>query len=81
MPKLIKNIVGEIFENNMGNVLFLKPITGEIQLEDYINVFGFTAFLQNLTEVDETSHADIPVNFGLVNQLDLTVVTLDFCYE
>lgn len=80
MPKLIKNIGGEIFENNMGNVLFLRPIAGQVQREDYINMFGFIAYLQNLTEVCETAHADIPLHFGLANQQNLTVVTLDFCY-
>jgi hypothetical protein len=81
MPKLIKNIGGEFFEHNTGSVLFLRPIAGQVQREDYINMFGFIAFLQNLTEVCETAHADIPLHFGLANQLNLTVVTLDFCYE
>jgi len=80
MPKLIKNIGGEFFEHNTGSVLFLRPIAGQVQREDYINVFGFIAFLQNLTEVCETEHANIPLHFGLANQLNLTPVTLNFCY-
>ena len=47
MPQLLKSIQGNIVENIMGDINYVIGVSGEIQREDYINLNGFVAYLQN----------------------------------
>lgn len=80
MPKLIKKVEGELFDNPIGDVKYIKTVTGEIQVEDYINLNGFMGFLQNLSRVEETTSLIIPINFGLKNNHNKPMITLEINY-
>lgn len=78
--KLIKNITGSVYEPSMGDIYFVKSISGVIGVEDYIKVYNFTAYLQNLTKADFTGKLIIPVNFGLQNQRNIEPIILNVNY-
>lgn len=80
MPQLIKKIQGEIFDVPSGDVNTLKPITGEVQQSDYININGLIAYLQNLSRVEDTYVLLKPLNFGLKNTHNLPITTLYINY-
>mgnify|MGYP000149196136 CR=1 FL=1 len=80
MPILIKNIQGEILTNVIDNVCYVSSVSGEIQREDYINLNGFTAYLQNLSRAEETAALIIPTLFGLTNQFNTKINTLEINY-
>ena len=79
MPQLIKNIQGNLVDDYIGNVVYMKSIVGEVQEEDYININGFIAYLQNLTQIEFTSGLKQPLNLGLNNK-NLPIVTLNINY-
>lgn len=81
MPQLIRNIEGTVHENIVGEVnLFSSPIIAQFQQEDYINLNGFTAYLQNLTQTPDTYLLSKPAKFGLKNRLNIEIITLDINY-
>jgi hypothetical protein len=81
MLKLIKNIQGELLTSKVGSVNMHNGISAIIQMEDYINVYGFEAFLQNYTKVEEPREfLEIPLNFGLPNEYKLDVQTIEIDY-
>lgn len=80
MPQLIKNIQGNFYDNTTGSVVYLKGISAEIQQEDYVHVYGLVAYLQNLTKVEQTSALTKPLLFGLKNNKNLPVTTLNIDY-
>jgi len=80
MVALINNISGEIIDNNIGNVTFIKTVSGDLQGEDYINLNRFICYLQNLTKCDLTVLLDKPDQFGLVNKNNISVVNLEISY-
>jgi hypothetical protein len=80
MPQLIRNIQGIVHENVNGSLMLNKPLIGEIQKEDYIHLNGMIAYLQNLSRTEYTQGLLKPLNFGLVNQYNLPMVTLEISY-
>jgi hypothetical protein len=80
MPQLIKNIQGEIHVESMGETVLVKSIVGSIQLEDYIIMNGFVAYLQNLTRTEYTKSLDKPLTYGLTNKYNIPMVTLEISY-
>lgn len=78
---LIKNIEGEVFANNTGDVILIKSVVGNVQREDYIKMGGFIAYLQNLTNVEKTEVGITPLNMGLSNSLNIPVVVLEIDYK
>ena len=80
MPILIKKIEGEVFETVIGDIIFSSSLTGEIQSEDYINLNGLIAYLQNFTKIEETTELTKPISFGLKNKYNIEVVTLEINY-
>lgn len=80
MPKLLKKVEGEIYEPNTTSVVYVKSVSGEVQQEDYINLGGLVAYLQNLSEVQITSRLTKPLTFGLKNDKNLSVITLNVDY-
>jgi len=80
MPKLIKSVEGEVYDVINGPVVYVKTITGEFQQEDYINVNGFIAYLQNFTRAEQVSTLVVPLTFGLPNTYNIQQVTLNIDY-
>lgn len=80
MPKLITNIQGEFFESPIGETVLFKKITGEVQEEDYINLNGYIAYLQNLSKVQDTFLLLKPANFGLKNNFNLSIINIEIDY-
>jgi hypothetical protein len=80
MPQLIKNIEAEELQFNTGSVQAINSISGIAQEEDYINMFGFVAYLQNFTKVEETVLLNKPLNLGLNNKFNLPINNLEIDY-
>ena len=80
MPKLIKSIVGEIIQPINGDVIYISKISGQVQEEDYINLNGFIAYLQNLSKTEYTHALIKPLNFGLTNNYNIPITTLEISY-
>ena len=80
MPQLIRNIQGQAYLVTTGNVSTFKTITGEIQQEDYINLNGYVAYLQNFTKIDYSELLIKPFLFELKNRYNLPMVTLEINY-
>lgn len=77
---LIKNIQGEVLGNYIDVVPYISNVSGQIQQEDYINVYGFIGCTQNLSKSEFTSSLDILYFNGLVNQTNNTIITLEINY-
>lgn len=80
MPQLIKNIQGSVVENIMGNVNYVIGVSGEAQREDYINLNGFVAYLQNFSRVMTLTELQVPLEFGLKNKYNVEMNTLEISY-
>jgi hypothetical protein len=80
MPQLLKNIQGNVVENIMGSVIYVKGVTGEVQKEDYINLNGFVAYLQNFSRVRTLTELQAPSQFGLKNNYNVEINTLEISY-
>lgn len=80
MPQLIKSVEGILHSTPICEVVYVKSITGEIQREDYINLNGFVAYLQNLSKTELTKSLTKPITYGLVNQYNLEIETLEISY-
>lgn len=80
MPQLLKQVVGEIINNRIGSVKLLTSVTGQVQREDYINLNGFFACLQNLSRTELTSGLIAPIEFGLKNNYNVEIAMLEISY-
>lgn len=80
MPILIKNIEGEFFDNTIGDVKLIGNLSAEVQQEDYINLNGIVAYLQNLSKVEDTYLLTKPSRFGLKNNFNIEMITLEIDY-
>ena len=80
MLELLRNVQGEVYPNIIDSVQYVSNVYGEIQQEDYVNLNGFMAFLQNLTRAEETAALQIPLSFGLKDTHNETMVTVEISY-
>lgn len=80
MPRLIKNINASILDNYLGSVPYYTTLSSDIQFEDYINLNGFIAYLQNFTNVKEVIRLQKPSTFGLKNQYNVGLNILQISY-
>jgi hypothetical protein len=80
MPIILKNIEASILDNFVGDIDIFSNIEAAIQFEDYIKLNAFTAYLQNFRKADSVTNFTVPLNFGLKNQYNLPVQTLDVSY-
>jgi hypothetical protein len=80
MPRLVTKITAEILPFYYGNITLFQSINGEIQLEDYINLNGFKAYIQDFTADEKVENLSKPPLFGLKNQYNLETVTLNISY-
>jgi hypothetical protein len=80
MPQLLKKVQGEILTNVIGDVRFVTSVYGQIQGEDFINLNGFVAYLQNFSRIEETAELLVPMEFGLPNTYNIETKTLEINY-
>lgn len=80
MPIILKTIEASILDNFIGDINIFSNIKADIQFEDYIKLNSFTAYLQNFRKADSVTTFTSPLTFGLKNQYNLPVQTLDVSY-
>ena len=80
MPQLLKQVQGEILTNVIGDVTFVSSVYGKIQQEDYINLNGFIAYLQNFSKIELATKVITPMDFGLPNTYNIETKTLEINY-
>ena len=78
MIQLLKNIKGNFVTEIKGVVNYIGTIEAEIQQEDYVNIYGFTAFLQNFSQIPKTESFAIPNLFGYTTPIGINTQTVDF---
>lgn len=80
MPKLIKDIRADILDYFTGDLYYVTTLTATVQTEDYINLNGFIAYLQNFKKVGYLEYFQKPLTFGLKNQYNQPTITLEISY-
>jgi hypothetical protein len=80
MPIILKTIEARILDNLVGDIDIITSIEAAIQFEDYVKLNAFTAYLQNFRKADSVTKFTNPLTFGLKNQYNLPVKTLDVSY-
>jgi len=80
MPQLIKNIEAVSVDILSDDVTLVKSVSGQIQEEDYVNMSGFVAYLQNLSRTEETYALTKPLLYGLNNARRLQIKNLNIDY-
>jgi hypothetical protein len=80
MIHLIKNIQGIFITEIKGNVKYSHSVIGEVQREDYIDIYGFKAFLQNFSKTPITSAFVIPNLFGYTPPIGITQKNIEISY-
>jgi hypothetical protein len=80
MLKLLKKIQGEFLPNVIDDIRLITSVSGEIQQEDYINLNGFIAYLQNFSHVELETKLQTPIEFGLPNTYNIETKTLEINY-
>lgn len=80
MPQLIRKIQGDVLPYITNSVIYVPEIVGVLQQEDYINLYGFTGYLQDLKQTEFTQALTVPTLFGLPNDSNLKIVTIEIDY-
>lgn len=80
MPKLIKNITADVLPFYTTDLSYVTRLTASVQTEDYINLNGFIAYLQNFKEVGLLEYLDKPLMFGLKNSYRIPTITIEISY-
>jgi hypothetical protein len=80
MPYLVTKVEGKVLDNFVGGIYVFSNLSGQVQFEDYIELNGFIAYLQNFTQVGYVEKLVKPLNFGLKTQFNLPTQTLSISY-
>lgn len=80
MAELLKKIDGEFLTSVETSIIGFKKITSDIKLDDYIELSGLIAYLQNLSKTELTVKLDKPINFGLLDRYNMGVIELQINY-
>jgi hypothetical protein len=80
MPVYLKNIEAKIIEPYNGELTYATSVAASIQFEDYINLNNFIAYLQNFKNVSEVEYLNKPLEFGLKNNFNSQITTLQISY-
>lgn len=78
--ELIKKLSGNIIQEEFGHVEAITAVSGNAGLEDYINVWGLTGFIQDLTRAEITERLNKPIQFGLPNTYNIPIVEIKIDY-
>jgi hypothetical protein len=80
MPKLIKNISASLADDMLGDIVLVKTVEGQIQGEDYINLGGLVAYLQDFSRIEKTLNLQKPLVFGLKNEKNIKILNINIDY-
>ena len=80
MAQLVKVIQGEILPSVETDVRGLRGLYGKIQLEDFVCLSGFIAYLQNFSQIEKVTKLDKPVSFGLRSDRIIQNIDLEINY-
>jgi len=78
MPKLLQNVQGQILDNFEATTIFVTSVEGFYGEDDYVNLGGFEAFLQDFRQAPTVTDLTVPATFGL--KTDIPFVTLNISY-
>lgn len=78
MPRLLKNIDGQILDNFETTTKLLMSVEGYYGEDDYIKLSGFEAFLQDFRKAPEVIDFAVPPNFGLKNNTSFTTIEISY---
>jgi len=78
MIQLIQNIEGNFVSEIKGDINLAHSIVGDVQGEDYINIYGLNAFLQNFSQIPKTEGFTIPNLFGYAPPVSIVEKTLEY---
>ena len=77
MPKLVKDVKGNVCDNHEGKIV-IGGVIGGVDTEDYININGFIGYLQNFKSVYDIEENNINTVFGFKTEND--VINLNISY-
>ena len=77
MPRLLKKVEGKICDNFETKVK-IGGIKAELGVEDYIGIYGLTAYLQNYSKVSSIEIYPSNELFGL--KTDKNIIELNISY-
>lgn len=80
MPTLITKIEAKLLDSYTGELYFFSSLGGEIQFEDYVELYDFIAYLQTFSKINYVESLQKPVQFGLKNQYNISTTTLEISY-
>jgi hypothetical protein len=81
MPKLIQEVIGNIYDPELSEVKYVFPIASAFGEGDYIDVFAYKFYLQNYSRVeDEIVDIPTPINFGMVSNNNRVMITVEKSY-
>ncbi len=78
MPKLIKQVNSVILPHIISDVNYTKSVKGDIQREDYIDLIGFKAYLQDMSKIEYTILLQKPNSFGLRNTVPSVTIQVNY---
>lgn len=78
MPILFKNITGEVLDNFTSSVKITRSVNGQFGQEDYIEMGGLVAFLQDFRKMPQTEDLVVPPNFGLKNKTEFVTIEISY---
>ena len=78
MPRLVKNIVGVVFDNFETTTHLVTSVEGSYGEDDYIKLGGFEAFLQDFRKAPEVTDLVSPPSYGLKNNTDFIEIEISY---
>jgi hypothetical protein len=78
MPKALKKISASELDYYTTTISSSSFIKSNIDMEDYVSVYGLIAFLQNYINTVELTNLGNPLEFGLKNTK--VMVTIEISY-
>lgn len=81
MPKLVRNIVGVIYDPDTAETRYIRGLEGEFGEGDYFNVLRLYVYQQDYSKV-EAPLENIPKNttFGLLTNINRRIIELEVSY-
>jgi len=81
MPKLVRNIVGVIYDPETAEIRYVRNVEGQFGEGDYFNVLRLYVYQQDYSRV-EAPLVNIPKNtsFGLLSNNNSKIIDLEVSY-
>ncbi len=81
MPKLVRNIVGVIYDPETAEIGYVRNVEGQFGEGDYFNVLRLYVYQQDYSRV-EAPLVNIPKNtsFGLLSNNNRKIIDLEVSY-